>query len=218
MIQAVIFDMDGVLIDSHPIHKRAWSRFLASVGKTVSDEELQFVLDGRKREDILTHFLGGLTRQQVIDYGQRKDRLFHEEALHVATIAGVRDLLDELQQHKIPMAIASCGSSSRVRFMLQLLGLQTQFSAVVTADDVRFGKPHPAIFKKAAAAVHAGCKHSLVVEDAVAGVIAAKAAGMKCLAVASNGRSEMLRGAGADEVVPDFRSVRFADLLSIFAD
>src|SRR6266851_3382230 len=60
MIRGVVFDFDGVIVDSHPVHKRAWRKFLESVGETASEEELQFVLDGRKREDILRHFLGDL--------------------------------------------------------------------------------------------------------------------------------------------------------------
>jgi HAD superfamily hydrolase (TIGR01509 family) len=218
MMRAVIFDMDGVLIDSHPVHKKAWARFLASVGKIVAEEELEFVLDGRKREDILTYFLGPLTAEQVRDYGHRKELLFREEGRQVGTVAGVRRFLAELQGRSIPMAVASCGSSSRVYFMLQCLDLQSRFSAVITGDDVSSGKPDPAIFKKAAQAVHAACEDSLVVEDAVAGVIAAKVAGMKCLAIASNGRNEALRAAGADEVVPDFRSVNVATLLKMFVD
>src|SRR5689334_1087951 len=58
MLKGVIFDMDGVLIDSHPIHKRAWRKFFETLELTVSDRELDFVLDGRKKEDILRHFLG----------------------------------------------------------------------------------------------------------------------------------------------------------------
>jgi beta-phosphoglucomutase len=217
MLKAVIFDMDGVLIDSHPIHKKAWRRFLASAGKTVSDEQLDFVLDGRKREEILTHFLGPLTPQQVTEYGHRKEQLFREEARHVGMVAGIEKFLDEIEQANIPMAIASSGSSSRVRLLLDRPALRNRFAAVVTGDDVSQGKPDPAIFKKAAEAVGTPFPDTLVVEDAVAGVVAAKSVGMWCLAIASNGRGTALRAAGADEVAPDFRSVRFASLLRRFS-
>ena len=73
MLQAIIFDMDGVLIDSHPIHRQAWQRFLLTLDQQVSDAGLDFILEGRKREDILRHFLGDdLSEVQISEYGKRK--------------------------------------------------------------------------------------------------------------------------------------------------
>lgn len=65
MLKDMIFDMDGVLIDSHPIHTSAWRRFLASLDRHATDDELDFVLDGRKKEDILRHFLGDLSEERI---------------------------------------------------------------------------------------------------------------------------------------------------------
>jgi beta-phosphoglucomutase-like phosphatase (HAD superfamily) len=73
MLKAVIFDLDGVIVDSHPAHQRAWRMFFQSLGKSVSDQELLFVLEGQKREDILRHFLGDPDEQQVKRYGARKE-------------------------------------------------------------------------------------------------------------------------------------------------
>ena len=81
MLKGVIFDFDGVIVDSHPAHKRAWIKFLESVGRSVSEEELQFILDGRKRDDILRHFLGALDAQKTAEYGLRKERFFLDEAV-----------------------------------------------------------------------------------------------------------------------------------------
>ena len=75
-LRAVLFDMDGVLIDSHPAHRAAWREFLCSLGKDVSDTELSFILDGRTRAQILRHFLGELSEQGLQTYGKHKDELF----------------------------------------------------------------------------------------------------------------------------------------------
>src|SRR5690242_18377965 len=75
MLKGVIFDMDGVLIDSHPIHKRAWRKFFETLEVEVSDRELDFVLDGRKKEDILRHFLGDLPDCEIKDFGHKKEML-----------------------------------------------------------------------------------------------------------------------------------------------
>src|SRR4051794_11081174 len=89
MLKGVIFDLDGVVIDSHPIHRRAWRRFLDLLGVQVTDAELEYVTEGGKREDILRHFLGPLTDRQILDYGQRKEHLFREEALEIDPLKGL---------------------------------------------------------------------------------------------------------------------------------
>ncbi len=208
MLKAVIFDMDGVIINSHPVHKKAWKRFLSSVGREVSDEELDFVLEGRKREVILRHFLGDLTDEQIQAYGFRKELLFREEALGIEMTKGLPEFLDHLETYGISMAVGTSGSSSRVRYVLERLGMYSRFQAIVTGDEVPNGKPDPTIFVRAAERLH--CPHSqvLVFEDAVSGVQAAKAAGMKCVGIAVDGRSQLLLDAGADQVLPNFVGAR----------
>jgi len=73
MIEGVVFDMDGVLIDSHPVHRIAWSKFLATVGKSVSEEGLGFILAGRRREEILRHFLGDLPEIEPVRCHEQHD-------------------------------------------------------------------------------------------------------------------------------------------------
>src|SRR5207237_1437960 len=140
------------------------------------------------REDILRHFLGDLPADRLLEYGHCKEAFFREEARHVPLVDGLDGFLQQLRTAGVTMAVASCGSAKRVHFILDNLKLKHSFSAVITGDDVLHGKPSPDIFLKAADSLGVPAGFSLVVEDAVSGVIAAKAAGMKCLAVASNGR------------------------------
>src|SRR5215831_5884940 len=150
MLKSVIFDLDGVIVDSHPAHLRAWKKFLASVGKPVTESELEFVFDGRKKEEILRHFLGDVNRSEIQAHSHQKDLFFNEEAKDVNAIAGVRELLEQLNRAGLPTAVASCGSSKRVHYILDLVGLRRYFKTVVTGDDVSSGKPDPAVFLKAA--------------------------------------------------------------------
>lgn len=216
MLAGIIFDLDGVIVDSHAAHMQAWKEFFQSIGKEVSDEELSFVVDGRKREDILRHFLGELSRERIEQYGARKEALFFGHARKIGTIPGVLEFLDTSQDEGLQVGLASSAGRARVEYMLKDLGLGSRFRVVVSGDDVVAGKPDPAIFHLAAEGLSLSPDKLLVCEDAVCGVAAAKAAGMKCMAVASNGRSELLKAAGADHVVPDFRSASLAELRNLF--
>jgi HAD superfamily hydrolase (TIGR01509 family) len=215
ILRGVIFDLDGVIIDSHPIHRSAWRRFLASVGKNVTEEQLNFVLDGRKREEILQHFLGELSADELREYGRRKEELFREEAMDLQPTGGLNSFLEELRAAGLLLSVASSGSKSRVGYVLDRLHLTRLFQAVITGDDVLVGKPNPEIFQLAASAMGCGPSEVVVIEDAVAGVVAAKAAGMKCLAMATNGRRAALLKAGADHVASNFHEVSVATLAKL---
>lgn len=216
MCKGVIFDMDGVLIDSHPLHKKVWAQFLASLNRPVSEGELDFVLDGRKREEIMRHFLGNLPAEQLQEYGHRKDKIYAESSGDIKTIPGVEAFLSRLETAGLPMGVATSASFARARGTLDELGLLPRFSALVTANDVVNGKPDPEIFVKAAELLNLAAGSLLVVEDAVSGVMAAKSAGMKCLGIAADGRREKLRAAGADHVVPDYIGLSLEEVGKLF--
>jgi beta-phosphoglucomutase len=216
MLQGLILDLDGVVVDSHPAHKRAWKMFLATVGKEVSDRELEFVLEGQKREDILRHFLGNLTDEQIKSYGAQKEALFRSAAPEIKIIQGLLGFLAQVHRAGLSMALASSASRGRVEYILRQLDFHDRFQTVVTGDDVTKGKPDPAIFTLAAERMRVRPSEILVCEDAVNGVEAAKAAGMKCLAIAANGRGPILERAGADRVIPDFTRVKLDELRTLF--
>ncbi len=217
MLKGIIFDMDGVVVDSHPSHVKVWREFLRSMGKSVTDAELEFVRDGRKKEEILRYFFGDLTDDEVRVYGQEKERLFAGEVQSLKTIPGVHELLDELHRAAIPVALASNGSAGRIYRILDVLRLRAYFAAVVTANDVALGKPHPAIFHKAAEKLQVRPFESVVFEDSVSGVRAAKAAGMKCLGIADPHRAKALRRAGADRVFANFTNTSLSRIQKVLA-
>jgi beta-phosphoglucomutase len=217
MLQAVIFDMDGVIVDSHPIHKKAWRRFLDSVGKDVKEEDLEFILDGRKKEDILRHFLGDLSPEEIRRLGHEKELLFREEArAELRPVEGVEQLLDGLSQARIKLGVASSGSDTRVNFVLRKLCLLEYFSAIVAGDEVSAGKPDPAIFRLTSQRLNVAPNETLVFEDSVSGVKAAKAAGMRCVGLAESSRAEILMEAGADHVIDHFGAFSVIEAHKLF--
>lgn len=217
MLAGIIFDFDGVIVDSHPVHLQAWKAFFVSKGKTVGDDELSFVMEGAKREEILRRFLGELTREQIELYGAEKEKLYQERASELKLVRGVGGFLQQMDAAGIPVAIATSGSRRRVERTLDTFGLLNRFHAIVTAEDVARGKPDPALFHLAARRLQIAADQILVCEDAVAGIAAARAAGMKCMAIAANGRKKLLQEAGADLVIEDFTQTGLEDARQLFA-
>ncbi len=217
MIEGMIFDMDGVIIDSHPVHLTAWRQFLATLGRSVSNEELGFILEGRRREDILRHFLGQLPAAKIVEYGRQKDQFFHANFQSVKLIPGVCDLLERIAGLRVQAAVATSASAIRTKGTLRRLGLEKKFAVIVTGDDVKEGKPDPEVYQLAAHRMKVSSDKLLALEDAPCGIQAAKSAGMKCVGVSTNGRAEMLRRSGAEFVIPDFRADSIHRLLQLCA-
>jgi HAD superfamily hydrolase (TIGR01509 family) len=202
--QAAIFDMDGVLIDSHPAHREAWRKFLASLGRYHLEGDLDVILEGRKRSDILRYFLGDVTEREIEDHGRRKDELFQEVSCSVRLVPGVLRLLKKVRTKGLTTAVATSAGGIRAHSTLDRLRLRAMFQVVVTGDDVPKGKPDPAIYQMACAQLGVKPELALAFEDSASGVVAAKSAGLRCVAVSNYQAAERLRAAGADFVVPDF--------------
>jgi beta-phosphoglucomutase len=214
-IRGVVFDMDGVIVDSHPSHRAAWNQFFQSVGCSVSDSEIDFILDGRKRAEILRHFLGEhLSPEEIRDYGSRKDQMLRELGSRSQPIDGAIEFLVELRRAGLAMALATSAARGRTEATLSDLGIKDYFDIIVTGDDVPIGKPDPSLYRLAAAQLKENPIHLLAFEDAVSGVRAALCAGLRCVGVASGHRVEQLRAAGAEVVISNFNSLRLSDLFT----
>jgi HAD superfamily hydrolase (TIGR01509 family) len=211
-LRGVIFDMDGVLVDSHAVHRKAWRLFLKTLKRDVSESELDFILDGRKRADILRYFLGNCPDAELEEFGRRKDCIFRQMQLDVAPIPGVVRMVRELHCGGIALAVATSASRSRAQSTLLGLGLLNCFQVLVTGEDVQLGKPDASIYRLACHRVEIEIQYLLAVEDAISGVRAAVGAGLGCLGVASHEQPEQLTAAGAVRVVRDFESVSALDL------
>ena len=217
MLRGFVFDMDGVVIDSHPAHRAAWKAFLEALGKRVADSELDIILDGGKREEILKHFLGDLSPRQIVEYGARKDEILRNRSTRLEPMAGVVEFLEQLCNSDFRVALATSASKHRTLNTLEELRLTHYFEAIVTGDDVLAGKPDPAIYHLAATRLREHPERLLAFEDAVSGVKAARLAGLRCAGIANNGRADSLRQAGANPIIEDFRSLSFPKLQTLFA-
>ncbi len=211
-LRGVIFDMDGVLVDSHAAHRKAWRLFFQTLGREVPEQELDFILDGRKRSDILRHFLGNCPDDEIEEFGRRKDCIFQRMQFEVAPVPGAVRMVRELYRSGAALALATSASGCRARATLVDLELLDCFHVVVTGEDVVLGKPDAAIYRLACDRIAVDPGRLLAVEDAISGIRAAVGAGLRCVGVALHETTENLTAAGAVHVVHDFESVSVHDL------
>jgi beta-phosphoglucomutase len=203
-IRACVFDMDGVLIDSHPAHRAAWNEFLRSLAIEVPDQDLSFILEGRTRVEILRHFLGDLPEAELLQYGRRKDEIFRAIEHTIQPCSGVIAFLRELERLGLSRAVATSASEIRTASTLERMGLGGYFEAVITAADVVLGKPNPEVYQLACERMNVCPGDALAFDDAPAGVLSARAAGLRCIGVSSNGAAGSLLHAGAERVIEGF--------------
>jgi HAD superfamily hydrolase (TIGR01509 family) len=182
MIQSIIFDMDGVLVDSEPLHYEADSEVFHELKISVSENDRDSFL-GKGPEGVLAFLKEKYGLTQSLEELIRLDnqvRLKYFKDHPLTPIPGLRDFLDELKRKAIPMAVASSSVRPLVEYLLLNQDLQPYFDYVICGDDVPKTKPDPALFNLAASKLRMSPGNCLVIEDSPNGLLAAKAAGMKC--------------------------------------
>jgi beta-phosphoglucomutase family hydrolase len=210
-LEAVIWDMDGVLADTAPHHFRAWRETFAKRG--ISFTEADFMRGfGVKNDAIIRNVLGEKTTDAEIETIAREKEATFRRIIgkDIKPLPGALKLLGQMHNRGIKMAIASSTVIENIRLIVGSLGIKNYFEAIITGHDVTEGKPSPQVFLVAAQRLGAEPKNCVVFEDAVAGVKAAKRAGMHCVAITSTHPREKL--AEADLVVDTLEEVSVKDL------
>jgi beta-phosphoglucomutase len=187
----VLFDMDGVLVDSSRAHYKSWLALSGPIGRTMTVEQFNASF-GRTSREILRSLWPELhlEEKEIAALDARKEAAFREIlAADFPAMPGARGLLRRLKDGGVPVAIGSSGPPENVDLTLDRLGVRTIFAAVVTGMDVTRGKPDPQVFLLAAQRLGIPPRRCVVVEDAPLGIEAARRAGMASVGLASTGRT-----------------------------
>lgn len=188
-IRAVLWDMDGTLIDSEEFHWTSWRDTLAKEGIAITHE--QFLASfGQRNDSILPQWLGSAaTAETMARIGNAKEVLYRELVRRqgISPLPGVADWIHRLHDQGWLQAVASAAPRANIDAILEALGATHVFQAIVSAEDVHRGKPDPEVYLVAASRVGVAPERCIVVEDAVAGVEGAHRAGMKSIGVSRNG-------------------------------
>jgi beta-phosphoglucomutase len=205
----VVFDMDGVLIDSGEHHRAAWRAMLRDVGVPEAPRDFWRLTIGRPSHEAVPLILG---RAIHPDEARRLAGIKQEHYMRLSRrgpgpLAGVARFLARLDAAGIPRAVATSATRGDAHRVLAAAGLAPWFDVVVTADDVRHGKPDPEVYLAAAAGLGLTPQACLVFEDAPVGVSAARSAGMRVIGVATAHTGAELCAAGAERAIIDFEEL-----------
>jgi beta-phosphoglucomutase len=203
-----VFDLDGTLVDNMPLHAAAFLDFVARHGLPPLDERARARFDGRRNRDIFPDLLGRpLGEDELRSFSSEKESLYRELSRgRLRPLPGLLRLLDRLEAHAIPFAVATSAPAENVAHTLVELGLERRLTRVARSDEVARGKPFPDVFLKAAERIGVAPEACVAFEDAPLGVRAAKAAGMTVVAVTTSFSAAAFREHGAvfDRAVRDY--------------
>lgn len=207
-----VFDWDGVIIDSSALHEESWHLCAKELNLPIDPSFFKKSF-GMKNEKIIPEILKWTTDPKLIEkYSLRKEVLYRELLAKkgLSPLPGVVNFLKSLKEQNIPRVVASSSHRLNIEQALDLLHLKEYFSEIVSAEDVTHGKPHPEVFQKAAGKIKVSPAQCVVFEDAMVGIQAAKAAGMRAVALTTTHTGENFKN--ADMVVENLSFVSVSQL------
>ncbi len=201
---AIIFDMDGVMVDNNTYHKKAWKAFVEKYGLHLSDAELKAQVYGKTNQNILRYIFGSnISNADIQKFAEEKEALYRAcYTDEIKPVRGLVDFLDLSVAHNIPLAVATSAPPENVDFVLSSIGVKMFFKIIIDDTIVKVGKPDPEIYLVTAKKLGKNPADCIVFEDSLSGIQSALQAGMQVIAITTtHTRSELSH---ADYVINDF--------------
>ncbi|MFH1390831.1 MAG: HAD family phosphatase [Candidatus Diapherotrites archaeon] len=211
-MDAVLFDLDGVIVDTMDLHWTAAQKSLSNEGLKVTKEQLK-KLDSTRSSEAFAQFFKSKAKQEIEEMLVKKYAWLKEQTKGIRPIPGFFELLFKLKG-KYSLGVVSSSRRNFIEYILEEIGEKDSFEVIVGAEDVSKGKPNPEAYLKAAKKLDIAPEKCLVVEDSIYGIQSAKSAGMKCLAVTNTYDKNFLLD--ADLIVDSLRNVSVEKLEGLF--
>jgi beta-phosphoglucomutase family hydrolase len=217
MLEAVIFDMDGVLIDSEPFHLVVNEKIFANLGINLSEDEYHSFI-GTTHKDMWSMIKKRYNLPQPVPElvnMQVSGNINYIKTEEIEAIDGVINLISEIKKENIKIGIASSSPTEVIELVTKKLGISNYFSAIVGGEEIKRGKPSPDIFLKASKRLNSKPSDCIVIEDSKNGVLAAKAARMKCIGFnnPNSGNQDLTK---ADLIIDNYDTLNVGNLKNLF--
>jgi HAD superfamily hydrolase (TIGR01509 family) len=208
MLAAILFDLDGTIVNTDPIHYQAWQNMLLKYGIEIDETFYKSRISGRLNPEIVKDILPQLSPATGAKFADEKEALFRQKAPNLKPMAGFSELLAWTETHHLKRALVSNAPRLNVEFMLEVLGIKEAFDVVVLAEDCIAGKPDPAPYEVALQKLAVTAEQAIALEDSPSGIRSAVSAGIRTVGIASTHDPQILQEIGAFLVIPDFTDLQ----------
>ncbi len=208
MLAAILFDLDGTIANTDPIHYIAWREMLLNYSMEIDENFYKTRISGRLNPQIIQEILPQLSPEEGAKFAEEKEARYREKAKNLQPLAGFSELLAWTETHQLKRALVTNAPRLNVHFAIELFELKDTFDIVVIAEDGIAGKPDPAPYQVALNKLGITAENAIALEDSPSGIRSAVGAGIRTIGVASTQDPKILQQKGAFMVIPDFTDLQ----------
>ncbi len=214
MLAAILFDLDGTIVNTDPIHYLAWQQMLLSSNIEIDETFYKARISGRLNPEIVKDILPQLSLAAGQQFADEKEALFREMARELKPLSGFAKLIAWTDAHQLKRALVTNAPRLNAEFMVEVLGIKAAFHTIVLGDDCLAGKPDPAPYQVALEKLGIKAEAAIALEDSPSGIRSAIAAKIRTIGITSTHDPQILREIGAFMVIPDFTDLQLWTLLN----
>ncbi|MHC5739163.1 HAD family hydrolase [Nostoc sp.] len=214
MLAAILFDLDGTIVNTDPIHYRAWQEMLLNYSIEIDEKFYKSRISGRLNPEIVKDILPQLSAAEGEKFADEKEAFFRKLAPDLKPLNGFSELLAWTDTHQLKRALVTNAPRLNAEFMLEVLGIKEAFHIVVLADDCIAGKPDPAPYQVALKKLGIQAEEAIALEDSPSGIRAAVSADIRTIGIASTHNPQVLQEVGAFMAIPDFTDLQLWTFLN----
>lgn len=213
---AVIFDMDGVIVDNNPFHKEAWNVFCKKYALGINAGDLIQNVWGRTNEDILNFvFQRPLSDEEILKFADEKEALYRNLYKEFITpVSGLIHFLEDLKINNVQLGVATSALSDNLNFVMQHIPIRHYFSAIVDGSQITKGKPDPEVYLKVAEKLNVPPEYCVAIEDSFSGIRSALNAGMKVIGITTTHSKEELKETHI--TIKNFTEISYSEIIKLF--